>query len=123
MDRAKDIDVHCAAAQRFPALHDPRERALPALVHAVGVVERLRSVHAQADEEVVLPEEGGPFVVEPGAVGLDGVQDALAGLAVLRSQLDDAAEEVQPHQRRLAALPRDIDLGRSLLRLQQLPDV
>ena len=70
----------------------------------------------------MLVEELAPLVGELGAVGLNRVLDRHAGAAMLLDARDRAAEEVEPHQRRLAALPGNRDLG-SRLRLEQLPDV
>ena len=63
-----------------------------------------------------------PLVVERRAVGLDRVGDLLARALVPLDVLDRALEEVEAHQRRLAALPADDHLGAGL-RLEQLPDV
>ena len=49
------------------------ERRVALLVDPVGVVELLRPVDADPDEESVLGEEPAELVGEQGAVGLDGV--------------------------------------------------
>ncbi len=67
-------------------------------------------------------KERAPLVVEPGAVGLNRVGDRLSGSSIRSHELDGTREEVETHQRRLASLPRDRDLG-PCLRLEQLPDV
>ena len=64
-----------------------------------------------------------PLGVEQGCVRLDRVQGALAGLEVAPRDLDGASEEVQSHQRRLAALPRDRHLRRARVGLDQLAQV
>ena len=56
-------------------------------------------------------EELAPLVVEQRAVGLDRVLELLARAPVPLGQLDGAAEEVEAHQRGLAALPGDGDLA------------
>ena len=122
VDRAQDVEVDLVLAQVPPAAHHQVEGALAAAVDAVGVVQLARAVDAQADQEVVLLEERAPVVVEQQAVGLEGVLHGLAGPAVLLDQFDGAPEEVELHQRRLAALPGDGDLRRAV-RLQQLADV
>ena len=53
-----------AVAQVLEAAHHLVERALAALVHAVGVVQLARPVDRDPDEEVVLPEERRPLLVE-----------------------------------------------------------
>ena len=105
VDRAQDVEVDVVLAQVPPAAHHQVERALPAAVDAVGVVQLARTVDAQAHEEVVLLEERAPVVVEQQAVGLERVLHGLAGPAVLLDQFHRAAKEVELHQRRLAALP------------------
>ena len=59
VDGAQDVDVHTVVVQAPPAAHHVVERALAALVDAVGVVQRLRAVDAQADQDLVLLEESG----------------------------------------------------------------
>ena len=59
----------------------------------------------------MLAEELAPLVVEHGAVGLDGVLDVLARPAVTLDELDRTSEEIEAHQRRLAALPGDGHVG------------
>ena len=101
---------------------DAVERRLAALVDAVGVVEFARAVDRDADQEVLCGEELRPLVVDEGAVGLDRVLDDLVGPAVALDEVDHSAEELDTHERRLAALPGDRDLGVAV-RLEQLPDV
>ena len=120
--RAEDVDVHLVLTQMPPAAHHAVERALPAAVAPIGVVEIARAVNAQADEEVVLLEEGAPLVVEQDAVGLERVLHDLARPTVSLDEVDRAPEEVELHQRRLAALPRHRHLG-CAMRFQQLTDV
>ena len=51
-----------------------------------------RAVDAEADQELVFGQESAPFIVEEGAIGLQGIVDALAaGIAAL--QFDHLAEE------------------------------
>jgi hypothetical protein len=71
----------------------------------------------------VLRQELRPALVELGAVGLHRVRRPLTGTQVPVDELDRAAEEVEPHQRRLAPLPRDLDRRRVRVRVDQLPDV
>ena len=94
------------------------DRATGAVV-AVGVVQLARAVDAQAHEDVVLGEEGGPLVVEQGAVRLDGALDLPAGGQRVALDLERSAEEVEAHERGLAALPRERH-ERHLLRLDRL---
>jgi len=122
VDGAQDIDIHPVRPQELPPAPHLVERARAALVDPIGVVHRLRAIHAEAHKKAVFLEEGAPRVIEPSPVGLDRVGDLLVRLPVLLHAGDRPLEELETHQRRLAALPRDHHL-RPLLRLQQLPDV
>ena len=65
-----------------------------------------------------------PRLVQQHAVGLQGVADLLARRNVLPLQLDDTAEEIQPHQGRLAPLEGELDrLDVFRLRRDVLPDI
>jgi len=70
-------------------------------------VDRLRPVDRESHQEAVFGEEGGPLIVDQGAVGLDGVHQSLPRQPQRFGEFDGAAEEVQAHHRRLAALPPD----------------
>ena len=122
VDRAEDVEFDPVAAESPPAAHHQVKGALAAAIDPIGVVEFARTVDAQADQEVVLLEEGAPLIVEQDAVGLEGVLHALARPAILLDEFDRAPEELELHQRRLATLPCHGHLRRTM-RLQQLADV
>ena len=77
-----------AVPQVLEAAHHLVERALAALVHAVGVVHLARPVDRDPDQEVVRLEERRPLLVEQRAVRLDRVRRPLPRLQVLLRQLD-----------------------------------
>ena len=122
VDRAQDVDVDTLLRHQARGGEHPVVGRVAALVHAVPVVDVRRSVHREADQEPVLPEERAPVPRRSCAVGLDRVLDRLAGLPVALDQLDRAPEEVEAHERRLTALPGDRH-RRRLVRLEQLLDV
>ena len=122
MDRAEDVGLGSGRLQQPGRPQDLGVRGRAALVHALGIVDLRRAIHGEADQEAVLREEGRPGLVEERAVGLDGVLDDLAGPAVALHELQQAAEEVEAHERRLAALPGDGHVLRAV-RLEQLADV
>ncbi len=122
MDGTQDVEIDGMRLQEAEPAHHPVEGTGAALVEAVGVMERLGSVETDAHQETVLLEEATPFVVQRGAVGLDRVLDRLPRTPVLLDELDRAAEEVQPHEGRLAALPGEVHF-RCLMGLEQLADV
>jgi hypothetical protein len=102
--------------------HDLIVRRLAAPGDPKTVMQPFRSVAAQADEEVVLLEKGRPLGIEQCAVGLQIVLDPLERLLVRRLQRHHLAEEIQPQQGRLPALPGEDHLVPGL-RLDVLTDV
>ena len=50
-------------SQALPTAHHPIKAAVPSPVDPVGIVYLTRSVHAQADEKVVLSQKCTPFIV------------------------------------------------------------
>ena len=72
-----------------------------------------RAVDAQADQEIVGLEKGGPLLVQERAVGLQGVADDAPGGRVFFLQRHRAAEEIEPYQGGLATLPAEPDLRRA----------
>jgi len=68
-------------------------------------VEPLRTVDAQADQEIVLLQESAPFVVKEQAICLQVVLTAHVRGHVFLLQDDDFPKEVQPHEGRLSSLP------------------
>jgi len=76
--------------------HDPVEGGLAALVDPVGVVQLAWTVHGKSDQEVVVPEESGPFVVDERAVGLDGVDDPPTGRGVSPLDSTDLRKKSRP---------------------------
>ena len=97
---------------------DAVEDRPPALVVPVGVVQVARPVDAEPDEVVVLGEEGAPLVVEEHAVGLERALDRHAGGHATGFGRARPPEEVEPHERRLSALPGERHLG-DLLRAER----
>ena len=114
MHRAQDVALHPMLLQQFPAAHHLVERALAALIHPIAIMQFARSVDAQPHQKIVLLEERAPLVIQPRAVRLDRVLDFLPRATVLLDQRHPQFEKLQPHQRRLAALPGN----RHLLRLR-----
>ena len=80
-----------------------------------------RAINGKPDEKFIHCEKFTPFVIEQRAVRLDGVENCFA-TGELFLQCDGFAEEFHAEQRRLAALPREVDFRRRLA-LDVLPDV
>ena len=123
MDRRQRVPVDSRVLQMREPLHHLVERALAALVHPVGVVQLPRPVDRDPDQDVVLLEERRPFLVQQCPVRLDRVDGPLPRLQIPLRELDRAAEELDPHQRRLTALPGDHHLRHPRVRLDQLPNI
>ncbi len=102
------VPLHPTGPEVLEAADHLLERPLAALVDPVGVVQLPRPVDRDPDQELVLPEERGPLLVQQRPVGLNRVDSPLARLQILLRQLDRAPEEPDPHHRRLAALPGDL---------------
>ena len=109
MDAGQRVEADAMLLQHLRRSKHLVERRFRVLGDPVVIVDLARTVDAQADEEPVLLEEPGPVVVEQRAVGLQVVLDPLPWLGVLRLQRDDLLEELEPKQRRFAALPREDD--------------
>lgn len=86
--RAQDVHIDAVLLQKMPAAHHLLKAAGAALVDPVGIVQGLRAVHAQPNQEIVLFEEGCQFVINFRAVGLDRVQHGLTRYFVFFDQLD-----------------------------------
>ena len=119
--RAEHVELGAVLLQAAGGRDDAVEDRPPAQVVPVGVVQVARAVEAEPDEVVVLGEEGAPLVVEEHAVGLDGALDRHAGGHAAAFGRACPAEEVEPHQRGLSALPGQRHL-RDLLRASGLGD-
>ncbi len=105
VDRAQHVELGAVLLQAAGGRDDAVEDGSPAEVVPVGVVQLARPVDAEPDEVVVLGEERAPRVVEQDAVGLERALDRHArGHAALFGRARPP-EEVETHQRRLAALP------------------
>ena len=121
--RREGVPVDVVPLERLEPADDPVERGLAALVDAVGVVHRLGPSMETPTRKSCSPEERRPLVVEERGVGLDGVEDPLTGCGVPLLELEGAAEEVEPHHRRLTALEGDHDLVDAALGGEELADV
>ena len=120
--RAEDVELHLVLLEQPDrGDHLVENRAAPP-VSPIGVVQLAGSIQAQPDQKLLVVQELAPLVVQKDAVGLEGVLHRHAGRRVLLLQLHGPAEEVDTHERRLAALPGDGHLG-NLVRLDGLPDV
>ena len=119
---SQDVVLGFVLLQQAQPRHHLVVGRVAAFIDAVEIVHILRTVQADAEQEVVLGEELAPVVIEGDGVGLQGVGDAHAWALVLLLVAHRLAEKVQAHQRRLAALPSEVDLI-DLLRLDVLADV
>ncbi len=119
--RAQHVELGAVLLEQARGGLDLVEHRAPCAVVAVRVVKLARPVDAQAHEHVVLGEERGPLVVEQRAVRLDRALDLPPRGQCIALDLERAAEEVEAHERGLAALPRERH-ERHPLRLDRLPN-
>ena len=121
--RGQHVELDARSAKLSEPAHHLIEAAASAFCDAECVVDLAGAVDRDANQEVVLAQERRPLAVELGAIGLDRVRRPLTRLQVMIDKLNRAAEEVESHQRRLAALPRDLHHRNPRVRFDQLPDV
>ena len=123
VQRRQDVPVHAMVLEVLKAPDHAIERRLAALADPVGVVDLARTVDRDPDQEVVLLQKRRELVIDQRPICLQRVQDPLPRPGVLALQLDRAAEELDAHDRRLPALPRDHHLRRPPVGLEQLTDI
>ena len=70
MDHTQRITRDPIALKETPRLHDPVVRRLSALGEAVAVVESLRAIQAQTDEEPVRRKKTAPGFIQQSAIRL-----------------------------------------------------
>lgn len=108
VDAGEGVVVDAVFLKEVETDHDAVEAALAAFIEAIFVVDFAGAVDAEADEEAVLFEEGAPFVVELGSVGLEGVTDTHVWWRVFLLEGDGFPEKIDAHKGGLAALPREV---------------
>jgi len=118
----QDVVLHLVLLQQPQSTHNLIKGALVTLVDAVGIVEALGPIQAEANQEIVLLEELAPLIVQEGAVGLHGVFEGHSRFAVFLLVFDRLAEKIYPHKGWFAALPGHRDLG-AAVGLDQLLDI
>ena len=103
---AQDIAAHTGFLQVSPPSNHHRVCAAATLIQSVGIVQRLRPVNRHTNQDVVLGQELRPVAVDQSGVGLNRVDNALRGAAVILAQLDGTSEKVESAQGGLATLPQ-----------------
>jgi hypothetical protein len=91
--------------QVAPTLHHFVECALFRPVASIRVVQLAGSVYAETYQEIVLLEKCAPLIVEKDTVGLKCMLNGLTRSTILLYEFDRSPEELNLHQRWLAALP------------------
>ena len=121
--RVQGVDVDAVLAQQRQAAHHLVEGGLAALVRAVGVVHLARAVDAEARPGSCARRR---TRAQSSSICVPLVwmvcSTVWPGCAYRSTSSIDAPEEVEAHERGLAALPGDRDLGRPV-RLEELADV
>ena len=106
VDGAEHVELDAVLLEKAGSSLDLVEHGSSGAVVAVRVVQLAGAVDAQADEHIVFRQEGRPLIVEKRTVGLDGALDLPALGQGVAFDVERASEEVQPHERGLATLPR-----------------
>ena len=114
VDDCQRVEFDAVFFEQFEPVVHPFIGGIAFFIHAIGVVEFRRAVDAQADEEMVFGKEFTPFVVQQGAVGLQGVAD-LSATGVFLLQGNRFPEKVDSQQRRFSSLPGEGDFRHALL--------
>ena len=104
VDGAEHVELDAMFLEQASGSLDLVEDRSSSAVVSVGVVQLAGTVDAQADEDVVLGEEGGPLIVE--SVPFVWIVRSTCQPAGRRPfDFERAPEEVEAHERGLAALP------------------
>ncbi len=111
VDGREDVEGDRVLFEQGEPRHHALEGRCAPFVDAIRVVHRARPVQAEANQEIMCLEKLAPLVSEGGAVGLKCVVNPLPWPRVSLLQADRVPEKREPHQRRLAALPAEGDLG------------
>jgi len=119
---AEDVAGDPVPPEEIESPHHQVVGGLPSLGHPVRVVEVGGAVQAEAHGEAFVSQEAAPFLVQEGAVGHQGIEDAAARWGVLPLEGRDGAEVVHPQEGGLAPVPGEPDLPFSR-RLHVLADV
>ena len=106
VDDDECVEVNGFVSEQLGGFHDFVKGAIAGGVLTVVVVDVLRAVEADADEDSVFSEKGCPVTVDEDAVGLEGVGNGLTSDAVFFLEVDGSFKEVDACQCGLAALPR-----------------
>ena len=77
-DHAEDVELDAVLAEDLDGLHHPVPRRRAAEREPMPVVQLLRPIEADTEQELVLAEEPRPLVVDEGAIGLEAVPHHLA---------------------------------------------
>ena len=105
MDGGEGVELDLVPSQQIETLHHPRPGRLLSAIAPVAIVEVLRTIDAEADEETMIAKKTAPFRIQQGAVGLKAILDPLVRWAVLLLQGYGALEPIDAEQGRFTALP------------------
>ena len=109
VDRGHRVERHALGVEMLDAAEDFLESGRAALVAAEAVVDVLRAIQRDAQQEVIFFEKARPLARDECAVGLQAVVDLFA-ICVDLLELHRPAVEVEAHHQRLAAVPDELHL-------------
>ena len=87
---------------------------LATLVHPEAVVQFLRTIDAQPNQELVVAQKRVPVVIQQSAIGLEVVLDVQTRTLVFLFECDHLLEESDAQQGRFATLPGEYDFVAAL---------
>ena len=111
IDRGHGVEGDILGGKRLQPLHDSGESRSSSLVLAELVVDVLRAVDRDSEQEAVILEETRPFAVDQSGVGLHGIAYHAVG-SILALELHGLAVEVETEHKRLPSVPVEHDLPR-----------
>lgn len=103
-DDAENVIGRAVLFQQAGGLHRAVEGALSHTVGSVEIMDIRRPVQGKPRQEAVIAQEGGPFIVDQIAIGLNTVLDGYARLCVLLFKPEKIAVKGQAREGRLSAL-------------------
>ena len=110
IDGAQDVGQNSRSLQKTVSARNHVISATSTTVLTVRIMEMGRAIDGHTDQEILLSQESRPFFINEGGIRLNGMSHLLTRSPVLVSKFNNPAEERQPPQRRLAALPQHHDL-------------
>ena len=108
MNGGQGVESNGMFLEETDAAHHAIKRGLATLVDTIRVMQLSGAIDGNSDEEVLLCKEISPLIIQQNAIGLKCVFNSLS-IGILGLKRDNIAKIVDSQQRRLAALPGEVD--------------